>query len=153
MKQCLVDVNIVLALLVAQHEHHNSAAAWFEKLFAGESLLCRFVQLGVVRLLSNATVMRNDALSPVAAWNLLQTLLEDERIDFVAEPPGLDSAVPPLLTYRVPTGKLVSDAYLAAFAIRGGFRLTTLDAGFTQFRGLDVELLSTRETADPSRPR
>jgi predicted nucleic acid-binding protein len=61
----------------------------------------------------------------------------------VAEPAPLDSAFPRLLTYSVPTNKLVSDAYVAAFAIAGTLRLATLDSGFEQFRGLDLELLAT----------
>jgi predicted nucleic acid-binding protein len=38
--------------------------------------------------------------------------------------------------------KLWMDAYLAAFAISGGYRLVTFDNAFTQFQGLDLELLS-----------
>jgi predicted nucleic acid-binding protein len=33
------------------------------------------------------------------------------------------------------------DAYLAAFAFAGGYRMVTTDAAFKQFRGLDLELL------------
>ena len=33
------------------------------------------------------------------------------------------------------------DAYLAAFALAGGYRMVTTDAAFKQFRGLDLELL------------
>jgi hypothetical protein len=35
------------------------------------------------------------------------------------------------------------DAYLAAFALAGGYRLVTIDAGFTQFAGLDLVLLGS----------
>ena len=33
------------------------------------------------------------------------------------------------------------DAYLAAFALAGGYRMVTTDAAFKQFRELDLELL------------
>jgi predicted nucleic acid-binding protein len=33
------------------------------------------------------------------------------------------------------------DAYLAAFALTGGYRMVTTDAAFKQFRGLDLRLL------------
>ncbi|MDQ1474375.1 MAG: hypothetical protein QOJ99_5855, partial [Bryobacterales bacterium] len=36
MKQCLADVNILLALLVHNHEHHVRAGAWFDSLRAHE---------------------------------------------------------------------------------------------------------------------
>ena len=64
-----------------------------------------------------------------------------ERVEFVPEPPDIDSFLPALLRYRVPTGKLVSDAYLAAFAMSSSRRLVTLDAGYRQFRGVELELL------------
>jgi predicted nucleic acid-binding protein len=33
------------------------------------------------------------------------------------------------------------DAYLAAFALTGGYRMVTTDAAFKQFGGLDLRLL------------
>jgi predicted nucleic acid-binding protein len=68
-------------------------------------------------------------------------LLEDERLEFQPEPASLDSVLPRLLNYRVPTNKLVSDAYLAAFSIGSELRLVTFDRGFKQFREVDLELL------------
>ena len=142
MKRCLVDVNVLLALLVIQHEHHKLARNWFEGLAADEVGLCRIVQLALIRLLANRSVMGVHAVSAAAAWNLIETLLEDERINFIPEPLEVDSVLPTLLNCQIPTGKLVIDAYLAAFAITASRRLVTLDRGFRQFRGLDVNLLN-----------
>jgi predicted nucleic acid-binding protein len=50
--------------------------------------------------------------------------------------------LPSLFRYRQPTPNLINDAYLAAFAIAGGYGLVTHDRGFAEFRGLDVEILS-----------
>jgi toxin-antitoxin system PIN domain toxin len=141
MKRCLVDVNVMLALLVRQHEHHRLARKWFDTLEANEAGLCRLVHLALIRLLGNSAIMGDDALSASAAWILVEELLVDERVDFLAEPSDLDSVMPTLLHYPIPTGKLVGDAYLAAFAMCEGRRVVTLDRGFRQFRGLSVELL------------
>jgi len=141
MKRCLADVNVWLALLVMQHEHHRTATKWFDGLSAGEAGLCRLVQLALIRLLGNRSIMGDCAISAAAAWDLIETLLEDERVSMVPEPPRIDSVLPALLKYPVPTGKLVGDAYLAAFAMSDSRRLVTLDRGFRQFRGLEVELL------------
>jgi len=141
MKRCLVDVNVMLALLVRQHEHHRLVRKWFDTLNASQAGLCRIVHLGLIRLLGNHAIMGEDALSASAAWALIEELLLDERMEFLAEPPTLDSIMPTLLNYPVPTGKLIADAYLAAFAICETRRLVTLDRGFRQFRGLTVELL------------
>ena len=141
MKPCLADVNVLLALLVRQHEHHRLALRWFERLAANEAGLCRFVQLALIRLLGNRHIMGNDAVSAGTAWRLIDELSQDERIDFVPEPDLLDSVLPTLLNYPVPTGKLIGDAYLAAFSIATSRRMVTLDRGFRQFKGIEVEIL------------
>ena len=101
-----------------------------------------FVQLALVRLLGNRTIMGKYAVSASAAWNLIAELMEDERLEFAEEPPHVDAVLPTLLRYEAPTNKLVGDAYLAAFSIAGQMRLTTVDKGFEQFRGVDLQLPS-----------
>src|SRR6266478_5435559 len=117
MRRSLVDLNVWLSLLVRQHQHHRIATKWYEALEASEAGLCRFVQLGLIRLLGNRTVMGGDAVSAARAWSLIEELSEDERVEFVSEPPDIGTFLPSLLRYAVPTGKLVSNAYLAAFAM------------------------------------
>jgi hypothetical protein len=142
MKPCLADANVLLALLSEQHKHHEIASRWFGNVRTGEAILCRVVQLALIRLLGNPAVMQENAIPASKAWALIAHLMEDERVVFAIEPPGLDSFVPKLLNYPVPTNKLVSDAYLAAFSLAGSMRLVTFDQGFKQFRGVDLELLS-----------
>lgn len=142
MKPCLADVNLLLPLLVRHHVHHQLALNWFDNLRPGEACLCRFVQLALIRLLGNRTLMGPHAVSAEVAWAMLEQLLDDERVNFIAEPADVSTCLAPLLKYPVATGKLVADAYLAAFAIAGKMRLVTLDQGFRQFRGLDLLLLA-----------
>ena len=33
-------------------------------------------------------------MSALSAWNLIEELFQDERVDFVAEPAGIDSRFP-----------------------------------------------------------
>jgi len=141
MPTCLVDVNVWLAILRPEHPHHVPARAWYRVLPPNHAGLCRFVQLSVIRLLGNKTVMGHAAKSAAAAWEVVLELMEDERVELVHEPPGLDSILPTLLRYRTPTPSLINDAYLAAFAIASGRRLATLDRGFEQFPGLELEIL------------
>jgi toxin-antitoxin system PIN domain toxin len=141
MSRCLVDINVLLALIVPRHEHHPVALAWFDGLAAGEAGLCRFVQLALVRLMANRSVMGKYAVPTDEGWGLVERLLQDERIEFASEPSTVDSVLPALLHQRVPNGKLVGDAYLAAFAIASGRQMVTLDGGFRSFRGLDVDLI------------
>jgi toxin-antitoxin system PIN domain toxin len=142
MKLSLADVNVWLALLTPRHVHHERAARWFAAAGASEGGLCRIVQLGVIRLLGNPAIMGSDAISAARAWSIMSQLGEDERVELILEPPGIEAVLPDFFRYPGPTGKLVGDAYLAAFAIAAGRRVVTLDRGFRQFQGLEVELLS-----------
>ncbi len=141
MKPCLVDVNVWFALLVVPHEHHEKASHWYDSLEAGNAVLCRHVQLALIRLLSNKTILQDEAIAARTAWDTLTELASDERVVFHAEPSEFETVFPALLRYPVPTTKLVSDAYLAAFAIAGALPFLTFDRGFRQFRGLEVTLL------------
>lgn len=141
MKQCLVDVNVLLSLVLQRHVHHAAAQRWYRGLSDGEGCVCRLVQLGLVRLLSNAAVMGSDVVPTAAAWALSEELLRDARLVFENEPPGLDSVMPSLFRHRTPTKNLVNDVYLAAFAIAGSMRMATRDVGFRQFRGLELQIV------------
>jgi toxin-antitoxin system PIN domain toxin len=140
MKPCLADVNFLLPLLVRTHTHHAPAQAWWSRQPPAHIGLCRTVQLGVIRLLSNQRIMQQQVLSARAAWDILAELQFDERIEFWPEPKGLDEVLPTLLRYHAPTHALVTDAYLAAFAISRQSALVTFDRGFQQFNGLNVEI-------------
>ncbi|MFN7936972.1 MAG: TA system VapC family ribonuclease toxin [Bryobacteraceae bacterium] len=141
MKRCLADVNVWFALLVRHHEHHGKAARWFEQCEEGEAVLCRQTQLGVMRLLGNQSILKEEAVTAARAWRLVEELLEDERVAMASEPDSMDEVIPTLLRYSVPTVKLVGDAYLAAFAMGHGMELATFDKGFRQYKGLAVRLM------------
>jgi uncharacterized protein len=141
MKPCLADLNFLLPVVVRSHPHHAVALSWYREQAAGRIGVCRFVQLGLIRLLGNSRIMRDRALSGRAAWDLTAELLTDERVEFWQEPLGLDEWLPRLLRYPGPTPSLVADAYLAAFAITRRVAVVTFDAGFRQFKELSLELL------------
>jgi predicted nucleic acid-binding protein len=95
---------------------------------------------GLVRLQASPSILGSEALSTTASWNLVAELQEDERVEFVPEPPGLDALLPDCLAHHGPAARLVNDAYLAAFAMASGRRLATLDRGFRRFAGLQLAL-------------
>jgi predicted nucleic acid-binding protein len=45
----LLDVNVLVALLVPEHQHHNSAIVWFSKGNQGWAT-CAVTELGVIRV-------------------------------------------------------------------------------------------------------
>ncbi len=84
------------------------------------------------------------ARSNAQAWSAYHDLLANERIAFVEEPPGLETHWERLASRRSASPKLWMDAYLAAFAIAGGYQLVTTDRAFQQHKGLDLLLLADR---------
>jgi predicted nucleic acid-binding protein len=78
------------------------------------------------------------------AWNVYDALLADDRIVFQArEPAGLEPRWRQLAARDTASPELWMDAYRAAFAQAGGYRMVTSDAAFTQFGGLDLVLLGS----------
>jgi hypothetical protein len=76
------------------------------------------------------------------AWAAYQALAADDRVAFRSdEPSGLDALWRRFALRETASPKIWRDAYLAAFALAAGCRMVTTDAGFRQFRGLDLEII------------
>jgi len=142
----LADSNIWLAMALAKHTFHAVASAWL----AGQQppasvLFCRATQLSFLRLLTTRAVLAPFGIPPLsnkAAWATYQGFLADERVGWAAEPPGLEAQWQQLAGHVKPSPKLWMDAYLAAFAIAGGFPLVTTDQAFQQFSALPCVVLA-----------
>ena len=62
----LCDVNVLLALVTDRHAAHTAAVRWLDGVPAGEATICRMAQTGLLRLLNNPDVMREEVLDPTA---------------------------------------------------------------------------------------
>lgn len=142
----LVDSNVWVALAIPDHVHQQRARQWLDPIDEPASLLfCRSTQRSVLRLLTMAVIVGPYGRKPLTnreAWSVLDRLLADDRIVLrVDEPVGLDSCWRDFALRKAASPKLWMDAYLAAYAVTGGLQLVTTDAGFRQFRGLDLRVL------------
>jgi uncharacterized protein len=140
------DNNVWLALALSGHVHHVGVRNWLEPVEEPASVLfCRATQQAFLRLLTNTAVLApygNPPLTNQQAWRAYEALLADDRIIFRAhEPAGLDLHWRKFALRDTASPKLWMDAYLAAFALAGGYRMVTTDAAFRQFSGLDLVLL------------
>jgi toxin-antitoxin system PIN domain toxin len=138
----LPDVNVWLALVFEQHTHSREAQKFTEAENMPRLALCRVAQMGLLRLLTNASVMSRDVMSPAAAWKTLDLLMVQENIYFADEPEGLDDL------WREETRNIASgssfwtDAYLAAFASAAGYTVVTFDQGFAKYKKARVRILN-----------
>jgi toxin-antitoxin system PIN domain toxin len=105
----------------------------------------RSIQLSLLRLLTTSAVHYPQSDRPLtneAAWQAYDAAIADPRIRLEQdEPPGLERWWRQYSQRSTPSPKLWMDAYLAAFARAGDYRLVTIDAAFKQFAGLDLLLL------------
>lgn len=138
----LCDVNFLAPLCYAHHTQHVIARNWMQQHDVPRAFaICRVSQIGLLRLLCTAAVMREDTLSAAEAWHVYDALMHDDRFVFFSEPSGLDAALRRFSSSHRPATRLWTDAYLAAFATTAGLQLVTFDQDFRQFDGLDLVLL------------
>lgn len=148
----LCDINVLLALVAERHVHHTRCAAWWSKRDpASPLLICREVQSSLLRLLCTKAVMGPEVHTLPQAWSVYASLLQCGGFARVLEPRGVDVVWERLCRPFRQAPKVVTDAYLAAFAITGLFTLVTLDAAFSKFEGLS--LLIPPEPASPPKAR
>jgi len=133
----LCDINVLLALIAERHLHHTRCCAWWQTRDPTSPLLiCREVQSALLRLLCTPAVMGPEVRSLPQAWAVYGALLQCGGFARVLEPRGVDVVWERLCRPFGHAPKVVSDAYLAAFAITGPFTLVTLDKAFAKFEGL-----------------
>ena len=149
-KSILADVNVWLAVLVAEHPHHDAATQWWRTIVIPDRCqvaFCRLTQLGLLRLLSSERVMGPSRMDHLQAWEAVRAVVAQEHVSVRDEPPGMEQRLAGFCVRRGSSPGFWTDAYLAAFALAGGHRFATFDRGFRRFEGLDLILLADRDTA------
>jgi uncharacterized protein len=133
----LLDVNVLIALLVPEHEHHATALEWFT-IEAGQHgwATCAVTELGVIRVCAQ---LPGGAWPPETSADRLLLLTAASR-----EYRFWPDAVSPAAMAEVrsaSTGKQVPDRYLLGLARRHQGRLITFDRPLAATGGSDVVCL------------
>lgn len=121
------DVNVWLAILLADHVHRDSAREWWDSDRSDVIGFLRFTQIDVLRLLTTAAAMNGKPLTMPEAWAAYDRLFADDRVAFVDEPRGIESR------FRLHAGepraspKVWADAWLLAFAEESSGTVVTFD--------------------------
>ena len=141
----LLDVNLWLAASWARHSGHAAAKRWFDAESDGLAL-CRVTQMALLRLVTNPAVTGADVLSRRRAWDLVETVMADPRVLFLAEPGGLEPLWMAFSKRDDASHLLWTDDYLAAFAQASGAELVTLDRGLRRrYPSVQVTCLASVE--------
>ena len=90
-------------------------------------VFCRFTQLSVLRLLTTPAIMTTEIMTMRQAWQAVDDLLLDPRIDLVDEPFGIESIFRRHSTRDEVAPKRWQDDYLIAFSEAANLTLITFD--------------------------
>ncbi len=137
----LLDVNVWLALAFQRHEHHLLVAPWFQSLDDELCVFCRTTQQAFLRLSTNRAAFKDDTLTLNEAWTNYELLLNDSKVGWIAEPPGIDAHWRRLTNRDDYSTHVWMDAYLASFAIASDIAIATLDKAMTQYDKLECIVL------------
>jgi len=143
MRSYFPDINVWVALTYQGHDHYPIAAEWFQNLEISPIFFCRLTQLGFLRLLTNAAVMRDEVRTQSEAWKDYDLLRRSERVGFFPEPEtdDLEDEWRSLTRTAQAAPQQWADAYLLSFARVAGLTLVTFDQALGRLAGGDVVLL------------
>ena len=126
---CLLDVNVLIALLWPPHEAHARAQRWFAQNARHGWATCAITQAGFVRIVSNPIFSRR-AVSPRDALEVLSGSLQHPAHHFWTEEIGVTEALAHF-GRRLLGHQQITDAYLLELAIQKKGRLATLDTSLS----------------------
>lgn len=122
--RALLDVNVLIALLDADHAHHARARVWLAKNASQGWASCPITENGCVRIMSQEAYPH-----PLPTSAVMERLAEATRHPLHAFWPDdvslLDVAV--ARADRIHGPKQVTDLYLLALAVKNKGRLATFD--------------------------
>lgn len=72
------------------------------------------------------------------AWAVYDAYMADSRISYCDEPEELQFTWRQFASQGTSSPKMWMDAYLAAYAVAGGYRMVTTDTAFRQWKKLDL---------------
>jgi toxin-antitoxin system PIN domain toxin len=117
----LLDVNLLMALLWENHEHHIRARKWLGTV--PKFATCPIGQLGFIRVSSHPLL--GFGMVPEDAARILRRFISDPRHHFVPDDVRCDDRA--LLTERMTSPNQVTDYYLATLARQHKLSLATFD--------------------------
>jgi hypothetical protein len=127
--RALLDVNVLIALLDADHTLHGGAMAWFEANAGLGWASCPITENGCVRIMSHPGYPH--PLPVRAVVERLADACADRHHEFWPDDLSLtDRRVAD--STRIHGPRQITDVYLLALAVRHSGRFVTFDAGVTR---------------------
>lgn len=125
----LLDANAVIALVIAEHEHHRRVEVWRERV--DRIALCPITEGAMARFLIRV------GETPATVSQVLAALHRSPATEFWPDSISYAEAALDHITGH----RQVTDAYLVSLAASHGARLATLDERLANTVGEHVELI------------
>lgn len=138
----LPDVNVWLALSSPMHSLRSRAERYWQSEARDQLAFVPVSMLGLLRLLTNSTVMQGAPLSSSEAWDVFLGWQAQPQVILLQGSNGFVDPLEAWVTSGVITGNGWTDAYLAAVAKTAGARLVTFDRGVSKLKGVDRLILT-----------
>ena len=143
MTPCLLDVNVLVALVREDHISHAMVRRWFQRTGGRGWATCALTQAGFVRVVSNPK-FAEPALAVAEALEMLGILTKSPDHQFWPMNVEFQDAVE-AFAERLFGHQQITDAYLLGMAIAKKGRLVTLDGAIKALAGSEfarhVEIL------------
>ena len=122
--RALLDVNVLIALLDRQHQHHAAARRWLEDNVQTGWATCAITQNGTLRIMSQPKYESPWQVSLVAEKLVEMTSRESHEF----WPDTVSLLTPGVIDWRQTGGhKQITDLYLLALAAKNNGRFVTFD--------------------------
>jgi toxin-antitoxin system PIN domain toxin len=131
------DINLLVYAYSSDAPFHAPAKRWWESALSspGTVGLPWVVALGFVRIMSSQAVFR-DPMDPPTALSHVRSWLECPQTQIVTPGPRHLEILTDLMLSTRASGRLTTDAHLAALAIETQSELHSNDVDFSRFPGL-----------------
>jgi toxin-antitoxin system PIN domain toxin len=131
------DINLLVFAYNSDAPHHEEARRWWETCLSkgGTVGLPWVVVLGFVRVMTSRVVL-TDPMGPVEALEHVHSWIERPQIQVLVPGPRHLEILTEIMHISGASGRLTTDAHLAALAIETQSELHSNDADFSRFPGL-----------------
>jgi len=131
------DINLLVYAYNTDAPHHLEARSWWEACLSGTRTvgIPWVVMLGFVRIMSSRAVLLDPMTAAEALGHVLSWLERPQAQILVPGPRHLE-ILATIMNATGATGRLITDAHLAALAIESQAEVHSNDADFSRFPGL-----------------
>jgi len=127
--RCLLDVNVLIALIDPSHAFHSRAHQWWRKSQPAWAS-CPITENGLVRITSAVNYSKIFRFTVAELTTLFQTFVE--AFDHAFWPDTISLRDPACFDHRrILSSRQITDTYLLALAVKNGGLLVTFDHGIS----------------------